>query len=170
MITLFALFALLQCLKCSAEFTRPANSDDLLCPDCGSSMTVLVSSPGQEKPVLPLRSIEDYMREHVGAAKLNSSSIKTLNGDMSVTALVKMSSSSSSSSYFEAADDLPTQEPVQTGNADYSQSNVLLTDDKGYVFVLFLFCFCFVLIFNLLLVVPLLILSVSSKEKCSHQV
>ena len=126
-----------QCLKCSAEFSRPANSDDLLCPDCGSSMTVLVSSPEHEKPVLPLRSIEDYVREHAEASRLNTSSIKTLNGEMSVTALINISPSSSSSSYVDAIDQLTTQEPVQTENAEYSKSKVLSSEENQYVF-----CFC----------------------------
>lgn len=133
----------LQCLKCSAEFTKPANSDDLLCPDCGSSMTVLVSSPGQDKPVIIVGHEPDkpvfavghagyFLGEHDGAANLNTSSIKTLNGNMSVTALMNLSTSSSSSSYLEAVDQ--TQETGKTDSAYLSNKNILPAEDKEYVF------------------------------------
>ena len=101
-------------------------------------MTVIVSSPGQNKPVVPLWSIEDYVREHAGAPTLNTSSIKSLNGDLPVTALVHISSSSSSSSYQETVEQLTTQEPVLTDSVDRPKSNGFVTVDKEYVFV----CFC----------------------------
>ena len=81
--------------------------------------------------------MEDYVREHAGASTLNTSSIKTLNGDLPVTALVQISSSSSSSSYQETVEQLTTQEPVQTDNADHPKSNGLLAVDNEYVFVSF---------------------------------
>lgn len=100
-------------------------------------MTVLVPSPEQNKPAVPLWSIDDYVREHAGASALNTSSIKTLNGDLPVTALIQISSSSSSSSYQETVEQLTTQEPVQTDNADHRKSNGLLAVDKEYVYVCF---------------------------------
>lgn len=124
-----------QCLKCSAEFTKPVSSDELLCPDCGSSMTVLISSPDkQDKPVFTVGPVDRFVGEHVGAAKLNTSSIKTLNGDMSVTALVDLSTSSSSSSYLEAVDQM--QETEKKDNADPSNKNILPAKDKQYVLCL----------------------------------
>ncbi|KAL9968300.1 hypothetical protein ACROYT_G026657 [Oculina patagonica] len=119
----------LQCLMCSAEFTNPVNSDELLCPDCGSPMTVLVSSPDKpDKPVFTLDPADHFLGKHDGAAKLNTSSIKTLNGDMSITALVNLSTSSSSSSYLEAVDH--TQESGKTDNVNLSNKNVLPAKDK----------------------------------------
>ena len=97
-------------------------------------MTVLVSSPEQDKPVRTLWSIEDYIRDPAGATTLNTSSIKTLNGDMSVTALLHISSSSSSSSYQETVEQLTAQEHVQTDSVDHSKRNGLLTVNKEYVF------------------------------------
>ena len=125
---------LFQCLKCSAEFTKPVTSDDALCPDCGSSMTVQVSSPGiQVKPVFTLGHNTDHvMAEHVEASKLNISSIKTLNDDMSVTALVELSSSSSSS-YVEASE--------QAQELEKTDEKIPPAENKRYV--CFFFCFCF---------------------------
>ena len=97
-------------------------------------MIVLVSSPEQDKPVRTLWSIEDYIRDPAGATTLNTSSIKTLNGDMSVTALLHISSSSSSSSYQETVEQLTAQEHVQTDSVDHSKRNGLLTVNKEYVF------------------------------------
>lgn len=95
-------------------------------------MTVLVSSPGkQDKPVFAVGLVGRFVGEHVGAAKLNTSSIKTLNGDMSVTALVQLSTSSSSSSYLEAVDQ--TQESQKTDSVDLSNKNILPANDKQYV-------------------------------------
>lgn len=61
----------LQCLRCSAEFTRPVNSEDLLCPDCGSSMTVLVSSPNQNTALVNMPSSSYSTSSYVEAADLN---------------------------------------------------------------------------------------------------
>lgn len=125
-----------QCLKCSAVFTRPSSSDDL-CPDCRSSMTVLVSSPEQNKAVLPppsnLRSVEDYVKDHAEASSLNKSSIKTLNGDMTITPLVNISSSSSSSSFVEAVDKHATQDLLQTDIEDQAKTNGFLAENKRQV-------------------------------------
>ena len=113
------------------------SSEELLCPDCGSSMTVLVSSPGkQDKPVFTVGLVNRFVGEHVGAANLNSSSIKTLNGNMSVTALVDISTSSSSSSYLEAVGQ--TQESEMTDSAELSNENILPASDKQYVLSFFL--------------------------------
>ena len=113
------------------------SSEELLCPDCGSSMTVLVSSPGkQDKPVFTVGPVNRLVGEHVGAANLNSSSIKTLNGNMSVTALVDISTSSSSSSYLEAVGQ--TQESEMTDSAELSNKNILPASDKQYVLSFFL--------------------------------
>lgn len=98
-------------------------------------MTVLISSPDkQDKPVFTLGSVDHLFEEHVGAAKLNTSSIKTLNGDMSVTALVNLSTSSSSSSYLEAADEF--QDSAKTDNVDLLNKNVLPWKEEEYVFFL----------------------------------
>ena len=95
-------------------------------------MTVLVSSPvKQEKPVFTVGPVGRFLGEHVGAANLNTSSIKTLNGDMSVTALVDISTSSSSSTYLEAVDQ--TQESETTDSAELSKKNIFPANDKEYV-------------------------------------
>ena len=92
-------------------------------------MTVLVSSLGkQDKPVFTDGPVGRFVGEHVGAAKLNTSSIKTLNGDMSVTALVQISTSSSSSSYLDAVDQ--TQESEKTDSTDFTNKNILPVNDK----------------------------------------
>ena len=112
------------------------SSDELLCPQCGSSMTVLVSSPGkQDKPVFTVGHVGRFVREHIGAAELNTSSIKTLNGEMSVTALVQLSTSSSSSSYLEAVDQ--TQESEKTDSADLTNENILPLNGEQYVYLPF---------------------------------
>ena len=99
-------------------------------------MTVLVSSPGKhDKPVFPVVPVGRFVGEHVEAAKLNTSSIKTLNGDMSVTALVQLSTSSSSSSYLDAVDQ--TQESDKTDSADLTNKNILPVNDKQYVYLPF---------------------------------
>ena len=122
-----------QCLKCSVEFTKQVSSDELHCPNCDSSMTVLVSSPGkQDKPVFTVGHVGRFVAEHVGAAELNTSSIKTLNGDMSVTALVQLSTSSSSSSYLEAEDQ--TQESEKTDSVDLTNKNM---NGEQYVYLPF---------------------------------
>ena len=99
-------------------------------------MTVLATSPNQEKQekrVLPIRTIGDRLREHTEGSTLNTSSIKSLNGNMSITPLVNMSSSSSSSSYADASDQQTTQETAKGENgADFFESNAPPTD-KQYV-------------------------------------
>ena len=92
-------------------------------------MTVLVSSPDkQDKPVFTLDPVDRFLGEHEGAAKLNTSSIKTLNGDMSVTALVHLSTSSSSSSYSEAVDHV--QESGKTDNVNLPNKNMFSAKDE----------------------------------------
>ena len=97
-------------------------------------MTVLVSSPEQNKAVLPppsnLRSVEDYVKDHAEASSLNKSSIKTLNGDMTITPLVNISSSSSSSSFVEAVDKHATQDLLQTDIEDQAKTNGFLAENK----------------------------------------
>ena len=61
------------------------------------------------------------------ASKLNVSSIKTLNGDMSVTPLQQLSSSSSSLSYVEATEEI--QKVAKTGR------KITSAEDKGYVYM-----------------------------------
>ena len=99
-------------------------------------MTVLATSPNQEKQekrVLPIRTIGDRLREHTEGSTLNTSSIKSLNGNMSITPLVNMSSSSSPSSYADACDQQTTQETAKGENgADFFESNAPPTD-KQYV-------------------------------------
>ena len=99
-------------------------------------MTVLATSPNQEKQekrVLPIRTIGDRLREHTEGSTLNTSSIKSLNGNMSITPLVNMSSSSSSSSYADASGQQTTQETAKGENGvDFFESNVPPTD-KQYV-------------------------------------
>lgn len=116
----------LQCLKCSAEFTKPVALDDAFCPDCGSSLTVQVSSPViPVKPVFTLDHVTgQVIGKHMEASKLNVSSIKTLNGDMSVTPLQQLSSSSSSSSYVEATEEI--QKVAKTDR------KITSAEDKGY--------------------------------------
>lgn len=114
-------------------FTKPRGSLDDLCPDCNSCMTVLVSSPEQNKPVLlapPLRNIEDFVKEHAGASSLNKSSIKTLDSETSVTSLINITSSSSSSSFFEADDQLTTQDAVKADIESGAKLNGLLPDEE----------------------------------------
>ena len=65
--------------------------------------------------------------KHMEASKLNVSSIKTLNGDMSVTPLQQLSSSSSSSSYVEATEEI--QKVAKTGR------KITSAEDKGYVYM-----------------------------------
>ncbi|XP_022800484.1 serine/threonine-protein kinase 11-interacting protein-like [Stylophora pistillata] len=115
----------LQCLKCSAEFRKPVDSDDAFCPDCGSSLTVQVSSPViQVEPVFTLDHVTGHVvGKHKEASKLNVSSIKTLNGDMSVTPLHQLSSSSSSSSFVEATEEI--QKVAKTG------WKITSAEDKG---------------------------------------
>lgn len=106
---------------------------DDLCPDCNSCMTVLVSSPEQNKRALlppPLRSVVDNGKEHAGASSLNKSSIKTLNSEMSATSLVNITSSSSSSSFFEADDQLTAQDAVKGDIENGPKLNGLLPDEK----------------------------------------
>ena len=99
-------------------------------------MTVLATSPNQEKQekrVLPIRTIGDRLREHTEGSTLNTSSIKSLNGNMSITPLVNMSSSSSSSSYADASDQQTTQETAKGENGvDFFENNAPPTD-KQYV-------------------------------------
>lgn len=123
-----------QCLKCSTMFTQSRGSLDDLCPDCDSCMTVLVSSPEQNKrallPAPPLRNIGDYRKEHAGASSLNKSSIKTLNSEMNATSLINITSSSSSSSFFEADDQLTAQDEVKGDIENGPKLNGLLADEK----------------------------------------
>lgn len=115
-------------------FTQSRGSLDDLCPDCDSSMTVLVSSPEQNKrallPAPPLRNIGDYRKEHAGASSLNKSSIKTLNSEMNATSLTNITSSSSSSSFFEADDQLTAQDEVKGDIENGPKLNGLLADEK----------------------------------------
>ena len=116
-------------------FTQSRGSLDDLCPDCNSCMTVLVSSPEQNKRALlppppPLRNIGDCRKEHAGASSLNKSSIKTLNSEMNATSLVNITSSSSSSSFFEADDQLTAQDEVKGDIENGPKLNGLLADEK----------------------------------------
>lgn len=65
--------------------------------------------------------------KHMEASKLNVSSIKTLNGDMSVTPLQQLSSSSSSSSYVEGTEEI--QKVAKTDR------KITSAEDKGYVYM-----------------------------------
>lgn len=105
-------------------------------------MTVLATSPNQEKQekrVLPIRTVRDCLREQTEGSTLNTSSIKSLNGNMSITPLVNMSSSSSSSSYVDAPDQQTTQETAKGENSeDFFESNAPPTD-KQYVILTYAF-------------------------------
>lgn len=105
-------------------------------------MTVLATSPNQEKQekrVLPIRTVGDYLREHTEGSRLNTSSIKSLNDNMSITPLVNMSSSSSSSSYGDASDQQTRQETAKGENGvDFFESNAPPTD-KQYVILTYAF-------------------------------
>ena len=111
-------------------------------------MTVLATSPNQEKQekrVLPIRTIGDRLREHTEGSTLNTSSIKSLNGNMSITPLVNMSSSSSSSSYADASDQQTTQETAKGENCvDFFESNAPPTD-KQYVILTYA---CYIVLFD----------------------
>ena len=115
-------------------FTQSRGSLDDLCPDCNSCMTVLVSSPEQNKrarlPAPPLWNIGDCRKEHAGASSLNKSSIKTLNSEMNATSLINITSSSSSSSFFEADDQLTAQDAVKGDIENGPKLNGLLADEK----------------------------------------
>ena len=114
---------LFQCLKCSAEFSRPQKSDDQICPDCGSTMTVLMP-PDQSKPAFSVNETDSGLHDPQLASALNNCSIKTIDSEMSVAVLASFSSLSSPSA------DAVNHSANKQSALDPSDNDVAFKQDK----------------------------------------